>query len=162
MYSKFFKTFLPALLSLAILTSATPAPLPRGDISEIASPASGTVSGSIESLRKRSPGIGGLYMCKDHNWQGECFYIKVPRMAECWDLLDNWKNVITSFGPGAVANKFDEFHCTIFREPNCKGSSAFLKYPGTSDLTNWGMNDKGQSIICNWEDQKAHGLGIGT
>lgn len=138
-------------MQLAIFTSIL-IPLLTLTSSTTAAPTSDHQTRANETtLSKRDMTPGGVYMCKDANWQGECRYMVFP-MNQCYDLEEDWKNVISSFGPDLAANDKDKFTCTIHMLVGCQFEALTLKYPGSQDLKHFGMNDVAESVSCAWED----------
>ncbi|KAF7716341.1 Uncharacterized protein PECH_000124 [Penicillium ucsense] len=103
------------------------------------------------SLQKRIE--GGVEICTDLNWGGQCGFAKQP-----WDLcirLDSpWWHSITSIGP-------DQYNVIVaYEDYNCQSSNTLTIWnPGYSDLTSAGWNDRIGSFMvkqiagpnCLWD-----------
>ncbi|KAF2656698.1 hypothetical protein K491DRAFT_691740 [Lophiostoma macrostomum CBS 122681] len=75
------KQTLALLLSTTALVTAIPAPIPPSDISTIATPAS-SPSSPTHALEQRGR-VGGLYLCTDTEFKGDCVYLQVPKLNQC-------------------------------------------------------------------------------
>ncbi|KAE9410239.1 hypothetical protein BT96DRAFT_931039 [Gymnopus androsaceus JB14] len=60
----------------------------------------GTPTNVTGALEKRTP--GGVYICTDINWGGECGYA-VQALDACISLTSPWYDTISSFGPDSGA-----------------------------------------------------------
>ncbi|KAF3941978.1 hypothetical protein ABW19_dt0209261 [Dactylella cylindrospora] len=92
------------------------------------------------SLTKRT--VGGIYICTDINWGGTCGY-KVQPLNTCIHLDSPWAYSISSFGPDHGTA------CVIGK--NCEASSTdknIIRWSGSHDLRNQGMNDRIGSFKC--------------
>ncbi|PSN59885.1 hypothetical protein BS50DRAFT_681988 [Corynespora cassiicola Philippines] len=71
---------------------------------------------------------GGVYICTEQYWQGECGYKKQP-LGVCIHLDAPWKYTISSFGPdgGIVCSWYSDYDCKNWLEGN-------IRYPGIADM----------------------------
>ncbi|KAF2100439.1 hypothetical protein NA57DRAFT_54528 [Rhizodiscina lignyota] len=96
---------------------------------------------SANPIEKRTP--GGIYICTDINWSGECGY-KVQPLNTCIHLDDPWYHTISSFGPDQGTS------CQMYSDKNCNfpiGSG--IGYPGVADMTKDGLNDQVGAFKCH-------------
>ncbi|KAH8800372.1 hypothetical protein F5884DRAFT_757980 [Xylogone sp. PMI_703] len=105
-----------------------------------------TSSTDIKSnLEKRT--VGGIYICTDANWKGDCGY-KVQPLAECIQLTSPWQWQLSSFGPdkGTICVVYNTGNCGI-NDPT-PYNTATIVWPGIADLTSIGWNDAIGSFQC--------------
>ncbi|KAI0346651.1 hypothetical protein BDW22DRAFT_789867 [Trametopsis cervina] len=119
--------------------------LPAGAIGV---PASGV---NATHLEKRA--VGGVYICSDVNWKGQCGYA-VQQIGQCIRLGSDWNKKISSFGPDACTSCFATIYadCGVAEENslNDDNSWQFLNPgSGTGGLeTAHPWNDKISSFVC--------------
>jgi hypothetical protein len=78
------------------LISALPTELAPVSIPTIGTPVE-SVLFKTATLEKRGR-LGGMYMCKDKNFQGECTYIQLM-INDCWNFPYAWTNTVAPLGP---------------------------------------------------------------
>ncbi|KAH0611913.1 uncharacterized protein H6S33_009965 [Morchella sextelata] len=93
------------------------------------------------SLAKRT--VGGIYLCDDINWGGNCGYAVQP-LYTCINMGSDWNDKISSFGPDSGTT------CLLFRNSGCSQGQFFEKIsnPGSADLRTIGINDQISSFQC--------------
>ena len=140
-----FNIFNIAILSLSWLniTFATPTPPPIVGITS-----SEFVTSSHSRISKRA--IGGLEICTEKDFKGQCNYMVIPTMYECWNLYPEWQNQISSFRPDKTDVTADAFDCVLFSEMDCAGEKVWNPYPGLSDLAPSNMDNMTKSFLCRY------------
>ncbi|CAK5282266.1 unnamed protein product [Mycena citricolor] len=108
------------------------------------SAAIGTPLENVErsSLQARTP--GGVYICTDINWGGQCGYA-VQQLGACIALTAPWYNTISSFGPDAGAT------CFAYSQNSCSEAQWTFRSPGdaTGGLgTSSPWNDRITNFKC--------------
>jgi hypothetical protein len=121
-----------------------PGPVPVSTIATLADTNASTID-----IQKRG-NLGGIYMCKEKFFKGECTYFQVPHMDECYNLDRHWMNSISSFGPDEPKHPLDAFTCSLFARAGCEGMKAKKEYPGTGDLGIYNMREAGVSLSCSF------------
>ncbi|KAJ7474464.1 hypothetical protein B0H11DRAFT_1950754 [Mycena galericulata] len=109
----------------------------------------GSVSQKLASSEAAQSDIGrpgGVFICLNTEWQGECGYAVMP-LNECIVLTTPWDEAISSFGPDPGAA------CFAFNSGNCDTNEAqwSFTYPGddTGGLaTTNPWNDKITNFAC--------------
>ncbi|KAJ9628898.1 hypothetical protein H2203_002803 [Taxawa tesnikishii (nom. ined.)] len=117
-----FSSLISSLALFVAAATAAPAPAP--------------------GMEKRA--AGAVYMCTDANWSGICQY-QTYALNTCVDLRNTtFADSISSFGPDQGAE------CMLMLG-HCNAEEPFygdIAYPGYSDLTAIGWNDRAESYIC--------------
>ncbi|KAJ7771309.1 hypothetical protein DFH07DRAFT_1057675 [Mycena maculata] len=89
---------------------------------------------------------GGVFICINVDWQGECGYAVQP-LNECIVLDSPWRDTISSFGPDPGAT------CFAFSSGNCDTNDGewSFEYPGDDTGGIWttdSWNDKITNFAC--------------
>ncbi|KAK3061792.1 hypothetical protein LTS18_005419 [Coniosporium uncinatum] len=101
---------------------------------------------TLSNLSRRGQ-PGGIYLCKDTLWRGECTWVKTRRLI-CSNFVGGWSNSISAFGPAPGTR------CRVFAGRDCSGLNRVIGYPGVGDLNrerlrlNW--NDRIASLWCDF------------
>ncbi|KAI1369760.1 hypothetical protein F5Y08DRAFT_334112 [Xylaria arbuscula] len=86
--------------------------------------------------------ITHVYLCRGPNFGAPCFS-KPVYTTLCYNFINGRDNSISSVKPDLGTT------CIIYDDENCKGFySLTFTYPGISDLTSLGWNDRASSISC--------------
>ncbi|KAJ6606927.1 hypothetical protein B0H10DRAFT_576856 [Mycena sp. CBHHK59/15] len=141
----FFRLIL-CLLSASILASSA-AVTGRDDSdwkhkvgwSGVVSPASsiGTLNITTTDTTLAKRNIGGIYICTDINWKGDCGYAVQP-VNTCINMGSEWYRKISSLGPDPGTR------VQLFGNLNCQADtfgSPIVTYPGYGNLNDIGWND---------------------
>ncbi|KAJ7742172.1 hypothetical protein DFH07DRAFT_1063818 [Mycena maculata] len=91
-------------------------------------PASASASAAFQNLASTTADLGtpgGVFICTDLDWQGQCGYAVQP-LNECIVLVSPWLDAISSFGPDPGAT------CFAFSSGNCDTDDAewSFMFPG--------------------------------
>ncbi|KAJ7636798.1 hypothetical protein FB45DRAFT_449969 [Roridomyces roridus] len=89
---------------------------------------------------------GGVFICQNTDWQGECGYAVQP-LNECIVLVAPWLETVSSFGPDNGAT------CFAFSSGNCDSNEAqwSFTFPGDNtggEATSNPWNDKITNFAC--------------
>ncbi|KAI9726993.1 MAG: hypothetical protein M1834_008575 [Cirrosporium novae-zelandiae] len=94
------------------------------------------------SIEQRADNIPGVYICSDKGWSGTCSHEIKPLGGsdEYCNYIGNTviDSAAFSFGPDPGIT------CAIFRPVMS------LEYPGSADLTQFGLDGGVLSYLCNW------------
>ncbi|KAK3061824.1 hypothetical protein LTS18_005366 [Coniosporium uncinatum] len=105
-----------------------------------------TTTTTLPNLSRRGQ-PGGIYLCKDTLWRGECTWVKTRRLI-CSNFVGGWLNSISAFGPDPGTR------CRVFAGRDCSGLNRVIGYPGVGDLDrerlrlSW--NDRIASLWCDF------------
>ncbi|KAF8531978.1 hypothetical protein JB92DRAFT_2824717 [Gautieria morchelliformis] len=103
--------------------------------------------------------LGGILFCQDWNWTN-CTYTVQP-LNTCLVMTQLWNDSISSLGPdnGTVIIGYTyapalfvsqiptDFYAAC-SDTDCQGNETALVYPGSSNLTSIGWNDRISSLIA--------------
>lgn len=89
---------------------------------------------------------GGVYMCKDINWGGQCQYLSLNGVNDgtCLGLGNNFDDQVSSFGPDPG------LRCTLYSSWACNDgwTVTSVTNPGIRDLSVYGFNDVMSGFRC--------------
>ncbi|KAK8221897.1 hypothetical protein M8818_000062 [Zalaria obscura] len=97
----------------------------------------------VETIQPEKRAVGGVYMCTEANWSGNCQYLAYP-VDTCVQLSDEWASQVSSFGPDAGTS------CMIM-QGHCSSSEDFygdIVSPGYADLSTIEWSDRMTSYLC--------------